>query len=89
MMHYRRKLIVIVANDSTYSAIKFNLTNYFGRAIAYELTNPNLVKLGDAYGMRAVRLSSPDEIGPAVTAAVAADRSTLIDLPLQLLPPHA
>ncbi|HEX5415980.1 MAG TPA: thiamine pyrophosphate-dependent enzyme, partial [Chloroflexota bacterium] len=88
MRHYRRKLIVIVANDNCYSAIKFNLTNNFGRAIAYELSNPDLVKLGEAYGMRAVRLSSPDEIGAAVRDAVAADQSTLIDLPLQVLPPH-
>lgn len=87
MRYYHRKMIVIVANDNCYGAILFNTAERFGRSIAYELANPDFVKLGDAYGMRAARLESPDQIGAAVREAIAADRSTLIEVPLQLRPP--
>jgi acetolactate synthase-1/2/3 large subunit len=88
MKYYRRKLIVVVANDNCYSAILFNTTERFGRAIAYELANPDFVQLGEAYGMHAVRLASLDQTADALRAAVAADRSTLVDVPLQLRPPR-
>jgi acetolactate synthase-1/2/3 large subunit len=88
MKYYDRKLIVVVANDNCYSAILFNTTDRFGRAIAYELANPDFVKLGEAYGMRGVRLESVDQTEAAVREAVAADRSTLIEVPLQLRPPR-
>jgi 5-guanidino-2-oxopentanoate decarboxylase len=88
MAYYHRKLIVVIANDSTYGAILFNMTERFGRAIAHELKNPDFGTLGEAYGMRGVKLSSPNELGAAVRDAIAADRSTLIDLPLQVKPPR-
>jgi acetolactate synthase-1/2/3 large subunit len=88
LAYYQRKAIIVIANDNTYGAILFNMTERFGRAIAHELKNPDFAKLGDAYGMRGVKLGSPDELGAAVRQAVAADRSTLIDLPLQVKPPR-
>jgi acetolactate synthase-1/2/3 large subunit len=88
MKYYRRKLIVVVANDNCYGAILFNLTARFGRAIACELANPDFVKLGEAYGMRALRLESLDHTEAAVREAVAAESSTLIEVPLQLRPPR-
>lgn len=87
MRYYRRRIIVIVANDNCFSAILFNTNERFGRSIAYELSNPDFVKLGEAYGMRTERLKSPDQIGSAVRNALAADRSSLIEVPLQLRPP--
>ena len=87
MKYYRRKMIVIVANDNCYGAILFNTAERFGRSIAFELANPDFVKLGDAYGMRATRLESPEQIGTAVREAIAADQATLIEVPLQLRPP--
>ena len=87
MKYYHRKIIVIVANDNCFSAILFNTAERFGRSIAYELANPDFVKLGEAYDMRTARLESPDQIASAVKDAIAADRSTLIEVPLQLRPP--
>lgn len=88
MKFYHRKIVVVVANDNCFSAILFNTAERFGRSIAYELANPDFVKLGDAYGMRATRLESPEQIGVAVQEALADDRSTLIEAPLQLRPPR-
>ena len=79
---------MIVASDGCYRAIKFNLTNNFGRTTDCELTNRDLAKIGEAYSSHAVRLALPDAIGDAVKVPVAADQSTLIDLALQVLLPH-
>jgi acetolactate synthase-1/2/3 large subunit len=88
MRYYRRKLIVVVANDDSYGAVRWNLTNRFGRAIAYELANPDFVQLGRSYGMTARRLESPDQIGEAMGEALKAEGSTLIEVPLRLDPPR-
>lgn len=88
MKLYHRRLIVVVANDECYAAILFNTAERFGRSIAYQLSNPDLLKLGEAYGMGTARLAAPDQIGSAITDAIAAERSWLIDLPLQLRPPR-
>jgi acetolactate synthase-1/2/3 large subunit len=62
---------------------------YGGIRSAVDLTfTPDFVKLGEAYGMRALRLESLDQTEAAVREAVAADRSTLIEVPLQLRPPR-
>jgi acetolactate synthase-1/2/3 large subunit len=88
MKLYHQKLIVVIANDNTYSAILFNMTDRFGRSGAHELANPDLVSLGAAYGMRAVRLTALSETGPALRDALAASSPSLIEVPLQLKPPR-
>lgn len=88
MLRYGQKLTIVVANDSGYGAIKHNMQENFGRATAHELANPDFVRLGEAFGMRALRLASPDDIGAALAEALAGDRSTLIDVPLELRPPR-
>lgn len=88
MMLYRQKLTVIIANDDCYGAIKHNMNENFGRATAYALANPDFIKLGQSFGMRALRLASPDDIGPALREALAGDRSTLIEVPLEMRPPR-
>jgi thiamine pyrophosphate-dependent acetolactate synthase large subunit-like protein len=87
MQLYRQKLTMIVANDNCYSAIKHNMNENFGRSTAYELVNPDFVRFGEAFGMRAVRLETPDAIEGALRDALAGDRSTLIEVPLELMPP--
>jgi acetolactate synthase-1/2/3 large subunit len=88
MMRYGLKITVVISNDNCYGAIKHNMLENFGRAIAHELANPDFVQLGQAFGMRALRLHSPDDIGIALADAISGDRSTLIDVPLELRPPR-
>jgi acetolactate synthase-1/2/3 large subunit len=88
MLLYGQKLTIVIANDGIYGAIKHNMNENFGRSIAYTLANPDFVRFGEAFGMRAVRLSSSDEIGPALAEAIAGNQSTLIEVPLELRPPR-
>jgi acetolactate synthase-1/2/3 large subunit len=84
---YALKLTVVVFNDGMYSAVKHNLVAEYGRSTAHALANPDFQRLGEAFGMQAVRLPHPDALPQAVAEAVAGDRSTLIEVPLELHPP--
>lgn len=86
MLLYRRKLTVIVCNDNCYGAVRDNTAEQFGKAIGHELANPDFLRLADAFGMQGVRLGAADEIGAALQTALAGDRSTLIEVPLELRP---
>ena len=86
MQLYGLKLTVIIADDGQYSAIRHNMAENFGRSSHYRLANPDFVRFGEAFGMRARRLDSPDQLGAAVAEALAGERSTLIDCPLEVLP---
>ena len=88
MLLLGQKLTIIVANDGNYGAIKHTMTERFGRATAYALANPDFVRIGEAFGMRARRLASPDDIGPALAESLAGDGPTLIEVPLELRPPR-
>jgi thiamine pyrophosphate-dependent acetolactate synthase large subunit-like protein len=88
MLLLGQKLTVIVADDGGYGAIKHNMAERFGRATAHALANPDFVRLGEAFGMRARRLASPDEVGRALAEALAGERSTLLAVPLELKPPR-
>jgi acetolactate synthase I/II/III large subunit len=79
---------VIVCNDDCYGAVRDNTAEQFGTAIGHRLANPDFVRLAEAFDMRGVRLDSPDRIGPALRTALDGDRSTLIEVPLELLPPR-
>jgi acetolactate synthase-1/2/3 large subunit len=88
MMLYGQKLIVVVANDDCYGAVKHNTMNMFGRSIAHELRNPDFLTFGHAFDMAATRLRDVDELPTAIKAAIENPRPTLIELPLELRPPR-
>jgi acetolactate synthase-1/2/3 large subunit len=52
--------------------------SYQGRRIAAEFVNPDFVKLAEACGAAGYRADRPDEIGPAVRAALEQNRPAII-----------
>lgn len=88
MMLYNQKLIVIIANDDCYGAVKHNTFNMFGRSIAHELRNPDFLTFGHAFDMASTRLRTFDELPSVLEAALSNSRSSLIELPLELRPPR-
>ncbi|HEV8634555.1 MAG TPA: thiamine pyrophosphate-binding protein [Chloroflexota bacterium] len=88
MMLYRQKLVVLVANDDCYGAVRDNMKSMFGRSIAHLLRNPDFLSFGHAFGMDATRLRSTEELGDALSTALSSERSALIELPLELRPPR-
>jgi acetolactate synthase-1/2/3 large subunit len=88
MMLYQQKLVVVIANDDSYGAVRDNMKAMFGRSIAHQLRNPDFLSFGHAFGMDSTRLRSTDELGEALETALANERPALIELPLELRPPR-
>jgi acetolactate synthase-1/2/3 large subunit len=86
MQLYGMKMTYIVCNDNCYGAVRDNLNEGYGAPIGHELVNPDFMKLADAFGMRGIRAETPAGIGAALQEALAGDRSTLIEVPLELRP---
>ena len=51
-----------------------------------ELTNPDFMKLGDAFGFHTVRVDDLRQLAPAVANALKKDRATLIEVPVEFKP---
>jgi acetolactate synthase-1/2/3 large subunit len=82
------RIVVVVANDNAYGAIRWNMSYRFGRSTAHQLANPDFVQLGQAYGMRALRLNDLAEAEDALQAALRVAGPALIEVPLELRPPR-
>lgn len=74
-------LISIVFNDGGFGAIKHYQDRMFGgRHIGTKLSNPDFVKLGDAFGARSERVA-PEDLGATVKRAREAGGVWLIEVP--------
>lgn len=74
-------LIALVFNDNAYGAIKTYQDRIFaGRHIGTRLTNPDFVKLGEAFGAKSARVTAK-ELGVAVRRAREEGGLWLIEVP--------
>ena len=84
-------VVALVFNDNAYGNVKrIQQTNYEGRTVASNLTNPDFVKLAESFGMRAERVTTPKALRPALKAAIKAnapalDRNTRRRVPRSLV----
>ncbi|WP_397532929.1 thiamine pyrophosphate-binding protein [Roseateles sp.] len=77
------RLISVVVDNGTYGTIRMHQEReYPGRVSGSDLFNPDFVQLALAYGWAAHRVDHTEEFGPALQAALAADKPTLIHLRL-------
>jgi acetolactate synthase-1/2/3 large subunit len=78
---YGAKIITIVYNNGGYNTIRMHQEAMFpGHTYGMELDNPDLAALGAAYGALGIKVSRDDEFLPALKQALAADRSSLIEV---------
>ncbi|GJD53213.1 putative 2-ketoarginine decarboxylase AruI [Methylobacterium crusticola] len=69
---------VLFDNHSYGNVLRDQNTGYGGRVIGAVLDNPDFVALAASFGVDAVRVDSPEDLGPALAAALAAGRPALI-----------
>ena len=80
-------VVALVFNDNAYGNVKrIQQTNYEGRTVASSLTNPDFVKMGESFGMRAERVTTPKALRPALKAAIKANAPALIEIPVGEFP---
>ncbi|MCL5263854.1 MAG: thiamine pyrophosphate-binding protein [Chloroflexi bacterium] len=77
---------VIVMNNVGYAAVKSMLSLYKGEAAKQgdftraEIAGVDYVKLAESYGVRGWRVEKPDEIRPALEAALESGKTALIEI---------
>jgi acetolactate synthase-1/2/3 large subunit len=76
-------VVAIVFNDATYTAVKSDQQQRFaGEYMATDLVAPDFVALAGAFGADGVRAEGGDALREALSAALAAERPALIEVPL-------
>jgi len=92
----RLPITIILFNNGSFGWIKMLQKLYYGeRYLGVDFTGKmDAVAIAEAFGIRGVRITHPDQLGPAITEAMGSDEPTFIDVPtkseLEEVPPvHA
>ena len=75
-------IVNVICENSQYGSIVWKQDKKFGRHFGTDFTNPDFVKLADAFGMPAWRCERTDEFGRHLRHALTLDLPSLIVLPI-------
>jgi len=79
--------VTVVFDDGAYGNSNRDQRERFGgREIGTALRNPDWVQLAGSFGVDAVAIPGPDQLGDAVADAVASGRPSLVACPIPRLP---
>jgi len=80
-------VVAVVFSDGAFGNVRrIQQQSFNNRTIATELRNPDFVKLAESFGVDAVRVGSPDELGNAISRGIARGAPLLIDCPVGQFP---
>jgi acetolactate synthase I/II/III large subunit len=75
-------VVIVLFNDNAYGNVARDLDESWGGSHGAAVTNPDFLKLADAYGVAGMRAAKPTEVGDLVRKAVTLDRPVLIEVPV-------
>ena len=78
----RTAIVNVLWENGQYGSIVWKQDKKFGRHFGTDFTNPDFVKLADAFGMPAWRIEAVDDFGPTLRRALDLDVPSLIVLPI-------
>lgn len=74
-------VITLVFNNAAYgNVLRDQQTRFDGHVVGAEFTNPDFVKMAQAFGAEGYRVNSPVELKPVLEKAIADNKPTLIDV---------
>jgi acetolactate synthase-1/2/3 large subunit len=80
-------VVMLVINDGSYKNVEGILNlSYGGRAIATTLKNPDFVKFADSFGVKARRVTSPEQLQTALRELIALNEPAVIDYQIGEIP---
>lgn len=80
-------VVAVVFSDGAFGNVRrIQQQSFNNRTIATELRNPDFVKLAESFGIDAVRVASPEELGTAISRGIAKGAPLLIDCPVGQFP---
>ena len=72
--------VIVLFNDEAYGNVARDLDESWGGSHGAAVTNPDFMKLADAYGVVGMRAGKPTDVGDLVRKAVGLDRPVLIEV---------
>lgn len=84
--HYKLNIPIVIFNNGGYKILQNTQKRRYGRHIGTDLTSPDFVKLGEAFGFYATRIEDLSTLAPAIGQALRRDRATLIEVPVEFEP---
>jgi acetolactate synthase I/II/III large subunit len=72
--------IIVLFNDEAYGNVARDLDESWGGSHGAAVTNPDFMKLAEAYGVVGMRATKPTDVGDLVRKAVGLDRPVLIEV---------
>jgi acetolactate synthase I/II/III large subunit len=82
----RTAIVNVIWENHQYGSIVWKQDKKFGRHFGTDFTNPDFVKLADAFGMPAWRIDAVDDFSPTLRRALDLDVPSLIVLPIDYSP---
>ena len=87
MVRHEINAVVIVFNDNAFGNVRRIQKQMFGgRLIASDLSNPDFVRLAEAFGVEGLRAETPAQLRSTLSTALSQDRPALIEVPVGELP---
>ncbi len=78
---YRLPIVILVFNNGMYGTIRMHQEReYPKRVVGTALENPDFVALARAYGANGALVETTEAFAPAMAAALAADRPTVVEI---------
>ncbi|MBO0689842.1 MAG: thiamine pyrophosphate-binding protein [Candidatus Dormibacteraeota bacterium] len=74
--------ICVVFDDGAYGNVRRIQQQRFGRLLGSELHNPDFVRLGESFGVTAMRAEGPEALGSCLRRALDVDGPVLIEVPV-------
>ena len=78
--------MLVIFNNGGFKILQNTQKKRFGRHIGTDMTNPDFMKLGEAFGFATARIDDLAQLAPAIAAGLARDRATLIEVPIEFKP---
>ncbi len=75
-------IIVLIWNDQEYGLIKWKQMNQFGRESHIRFSNPDFVKLAEAFGAKGYKIEQTEDLLPTLQQAIEDNCVVLIDCPV-------
>ncbi len=79
-VQYKISLPLVLVNSSSYGVVKRNQMSQFKRSFAVDLVNPDYLKMAEAFGARAAKAGSPEDLARDLDKAFAAGGPTVIEI---------
>ena len=81
-MRLKTPFVILIWNDSGYGLIEWKQMNYFGRKSYVDFTNPDFVKLAEAFGAKGYRVGEHGNLMDILDTALHDNTVSIIDCPV-------